>query len=264
MGDLSQAGAPLRQESGVRALHRRLPRQLAGPAPGRSGGMNPAQFWAESAGEIPPAPIENCQMTLDHLPFNWFDIVVALVLLIGLQRGRKRGMSEECLLMLKWVALVLVCSVAYEPLGRWFTGIAPFSLLFCYIVAYAATALVVASVFLLIKRALSGKLIGSDVFGRGEYYLAMPSGMLRFACILLAGLALLNARLYQADEIRAMAKFQNDNYGSQFFPTLQTMQEEVFTKSLIGPQIKTHLGFLLITPTRPEVKQLERNKAELP
>ena len=203
-------------------------------------------------------------MNIDNLPFNWFDIAVGLLLLVGMQRGRKRGMSEEFLTMLNWVALVLVCSIAYEPLGSWLASIAPFSLLFCYIVAYAVSAMVVASVFLLVKRSLSGKLIGSDVFGRGEYYLGMPSGMLRFACILLAGLALLNARLYRAEEIKAMTKFQNDNYGSQFFPTLQTLQEQVFAKSLIGPQIKTYLAFLLIKPTFPEGKQLERPTLNLP
>jgi uncharacterized membrane protein required for colicin V production len=203
-------------------------------------------------------------MNLDKLAFNWFDVAVPVVLLVGLQRGRKRGMSEECLVMLKWVALVLVCSIAYEPIGGWLASISPFSSLFCYIIAYAVTAMAVSSVFLLLKRAFSGKLIGSDAFGSGEYYLGMTSGMLRFACILLAALALLNARLYPADEIKAMQTFQNDNYGSQFFPTLQTVQEQVFAKSLIGPQIKEYLSFLLIKPTRPEAKQLQRTAGNLP
>jgi len=226
--------------------------------------MNLAEFWAIRVGEIPRALFEDNQMTMDNLPFNWFDIAVAVVLLAGIMRGRKRGMSEECLTMLTWVSLVAVCSIAYEPLGQLLASVAPFSQLFCYIIAYAATALVVASIFLLLKRALSGKLLGSDVFGSGEYYLGMPSGMLRFACILLAGLALLNARLYRAEEVKAMTKFQNDNYGSQFFPTLQTVQDQVFAKSLIGPQIKTHLGFLLIKPTAPQSRQLERAKVNLP
>jgi uncharacterized membrane protein required for colicin V production len=226
--------------------------------------MNLAKFWAIRVGEIPPERLEDNQMTLDNLPFNWFDIAVAVVLLVGIMRGRKRGMSEECLTMLNWVTLVAVCSIAYEPIGQLLASVAPFSQLFCYRVAYVATALVVASVFLLLKRALSGKLLGSDVFGRAEYYLGMPSGMLRFACILMAALALLNARLYRAEEVKAMAKFQNDNYGSQFFPTMQTVQDQVFTKSLIGPQIKTHLDFLLIKPTAPQNRQLERPTANLP
>jgi uncharacterized membrane protein required for colicin V production len=203
-------------------------------------------------------------MNLDMLPFNWFDIAVGVVLLIGLQRGRKHGMSEECLAMLKWVALVVVCSIGYEPVGLWLASIAPFSRLFCFIIAYVAVGLAVSGAFLFLKRVFSGKLVGSDTFGRGEYYLGMPSGMLRFACILLAGLALLNARLYRSEEIKAMTKFQNDNYGSQFFPTLQTVQEQVFTKSLIGPQIKTYLGFLLIKPTLPESKQIQRTAGNLP
>ena len=203
-------------------------------------------------------------MNMDKLPFNWFDVAVGLILLVGVQRGRKRGMSEECLTMLNWVTLVLVCSIAYEPLGRWLASIAPFGLYFCYLIAYAATAIAVGSVFLLLKRSFSGKLLGSDVFGRGEYYLGMPSGMLRFACILVAGLALLNARLYRAEEIKSMTKFQDDNYGSQFFPTLQTVQEQVFAKSLIGPQIKTYLAFLLIKPTFPEGKPLERPTVNFP
>lgn len=203
-------------------------------------------------------------MNLDMLPFNWFDIAVALMLLVGIVRGRKRGMSEECLTMLKWAALVILCAIAYEPIGLGLASIAPFSRLFCFILAYIAVGLAVTSVFLLLKRAVSGKLVGSDIFGRGEYYLGMPSGMVRFACILLAGLALLNARLYRSEEIKAMAKFQHDNYGSQFFPTLQTVQEQVFVKSLIGPQIKKNLDFLLIKPTLPESKQIKRTAGNLP
>jgi len=203
-------------------------------------------------------------MNLNNLPFNWFDVAVVLVLFIGMQRGRKRGMSEECLVMLKWVAVVILCSIAYEPIGLWLTGISPFSRLFCYVIAYTVTAIVVASMFLLVKHATSGKLIGSDAFGSGEYYLGMPSGMLRFACILMAALALLNASLYPAEEVRAMQAVQNENYGSEFFPTLQTVQDQVFTKSFLGPQIKTHLDFLLIKPTLPESKQIQRTAGNLP
>ena len=62
-------------------------------------------------------------MNADNLPFNWFDIAVALVLLVGMQRGRKRGMSEECLTMLNWVTLVVVCSFAYEPVGQFLASV---------------------------------------------------------------------------------------------------------------------------------------------
>jgi hypothetical protein len=79
----------------------------------------------------------------------------------------------------------------------------------------------------------------------------MPAGMLRFACILFVLLALLNARLYSTAEIQAMRKFQDDNYGSQFFPTLSSVQAEVFEESFVGPQIRKYMSFLLIEQTSP-------------
>ena len=195
---------------------------------------------------------------MDKLPLNWFDLVVVIVLLLGLQRGRKRGMSEECLTMTKWLVLVVVCAFAYQPMGRWVASVSPFSMLFSYIISYVLVALVVAGAFAFLQRSLGGKLIGSDIFGSAEYYLAMPSGMLRFACVLLAALALLNARLYRVEEVKSMQRFQMDNYGSEFFPTLQTVQAQVFERSLLGPQIRKYMSFLLITPTRPENKELQR------
>lgn len=197
-------------------------------------------------------------MNLNKLPFNWFDIAVVIVLFIGVQRGRKRGMSEEWLSMFQWAAVVLVCAIAYEPMGQWLTTVSPFSPLFSYILCYILAGIAVTTAFILLKATLGKKTVGSDAFGSAEYYLGMPSGMVRFACILLAGLALLNARQYRTEEIKAMAKFQNDNYGSQFFPTLQTVQEQVFEKSFTGPPIKKYLSFLLIKPTRPEGKPLQR------
>ena len=127
-----------------------------------------------------------------------------------------------------------------------------FGRLACYLVAYICGAGVIWLLFVGIKRAMNGKLLGSDFFGRAEYYLGMGSGMVRFACMLLVGLALLNARYYTPTEVRAMQKFQDDVYGSNFFPTLQSVQTAVFDQSLTGPWIKANLGFLLIKPTEPE------------
>src|SRR5437773_6234738 len=111
-------------------------------------------------------------MSLDQLPFNWFDLLVVIVLMIGLQRGRKRGMSEELLTMLRWVSLVLVCTLFYQPVGQYLCDVSLFSLMSSYVMAYCGLALLVAIAFTVLKRAIGGKLIGSDAFGKGEYYLA--------------------------------------------------------------------------------------------
>lgn len=185
------------------------------------------------------------------MPFNWFDVAVVLMLAVGYSRGKKHGMSQESMAVLKWVSLVIVAAIAYEPLGLWVADTLKIGKLFAFIIAYSVIALAVVLVFVFLNRTVGEKLKGSDAFGKGEFYLAMPAGMLRFACVLVALLALLNARLYRTAEIKAMEKYQNENYGSQFFPTLSSIQTEVFEKSFTGPHIKKYMSFLLIKPTFP-------------
>ena len=204
-------------------------------------------------------------MSIDQLPVNFFDVLLLFVLVVGILRGRKHGMSEELMGVMMWVAILFGCALIYEPGGDLigqFTNL--FGRLSCYLVAYVVGALLVVGLFLGIKRLLSGKLLGSDVFGRAEYYLGMGSGLVRASCITLAVLALLNARYFSPTEVRAMEKFQDDMYGSNFFPTLHTVQATVFEKSLTGPWIKENLGFLLIKPTEPEDKQLHQREYVMP
>jgi uncharacterized membrane protein required for colicin V production len=197
-----------------------------------------------------------------NLPFNVFDVVLVAILVVGVLRGRKLGMSEELLNLLKWVAVVFVCAFAYEPVGKLFGS--SFSMLSNYVIAYIGIGLLILVGFAGVKRALGGKMIGSDIFGKGEYYLGMVAGLLRFACVLVAALALLNARYFSPDEVKAMENFQNDVYGSNFFPTLHTVQAMVFERSLSGPFIKKNLELLLIKPTAPDNKPFKQKDFQMP
>lgn len=204
-------------------------------------------------------------LSLDQLPFNSFDVLLLVVLAAGIARGRKHGMSEELLNLLQWLTIVLLCAALYEPAGLFlgqFTSL--FGRLSCYLVAYLGVGLIVIGLYALLKRGLGGKLLGSDIFGRAEYYLGMSSGLVRACCILLAVLALLNARYFSPQEVRAMEAFQDDVYGSNFFPTLHTVQATVFDKSLTGPWIKENLGFLLIKPTEPDGRELHQKEFVVP
>src|SRR5437868_1219062 len=126
-------------------------------------------------------------MSLDKLPINLFDLALVGLLVAGIYRGRKHGMSEELMLLLKWLVIV-------------------------------------------------------------------------FGCILLTALALLNARFYTPMEVRAMEKFQDDVYGSNYFPTLHSFQAEVFERSIAGAWIKKNLDFLLIKPTEPDRTQFKQKE----
>jgi len=200
-------------------------------------------------------------MSLDKIPINAFDIFVLAALVAGIFRGRKQGMSEEFLGLVKWLMIVAVGAFAYRPVGQFLAETTRlFGLLTCYLIAYVALILSLVSAFALLKRAIGGKLLGSDIFGSSEYYLGMGSGLVRFGCILITGLALLNARSYDTNEIREMEKFQDREFGSQYFPTLPAIQASVFQKSMTGPWIRDKLGFLLIEPTRPEKKELHQQE----
>jgi uncharacterized membrane protein required for colicin V production len=203
-------------------------------------------------------------MSLDSLPVNAFDLILVGFLGFGIWRGRVHGMSEELMLLLKWMIVLAAASFLYDPLGTLLSSNSPLSLLTCYLIAYVCIGLFVIGVFALLKHGLGGKLIGSDIFGGAEYYLGMGAGVVRFSCILLAGLALLNARYISPAEVKAMEYYQNDVYGSNFFPGLHSAQATVFERSLTGPWIRDHLSFLLIKPTQPVGKDLHQREYQLP
>jgi hypothetical protein len=92
----------------------------------------------------------------------------------------------------------------------------------------------------------------------------MPAGMIRFACILLALLAFLNAPSYSAADVAAQKAYVAQTYGGgqsgfsgDFFPSLQSIQEQVFKTSLTGPYIKTYFDPVLINVGAPDVKGLK-------
>ncbi len=203
-------------------------------------------------------------MNLHRLPVNIFDCIFVAVLVLGLYRGRRHGMSEELMSLVKWLLIVVGCAFVYQPAGQWLAHSSPFSLLSSYMFVYATGVLLILAIFGLTRHYLGDKLVGSDVFGKSEYYLGMGAGLVRFGCILIAALALLNARYFSPSEVKAMEDFQNDVYGSNYFPTWHSAQAVVFDESVAGGWIRDHLSFLLITPTRPEDKQIHQKEAVLP
>jgi len=171
-------------------------------------------------------------------------------------------MSQELLDLLKWLAVLFGASAAYRSLGDNIASVThALGLLSCYILAYLGAGGLIVLVFALIKRVVGGKLLGSDIFGHAEYYLGMVSGALRYSCVLLTVLALINARYFNPAEIKRMADTQKDVYGSELFPTLRSLQVMIFDRSLTGPLVKKNLGFLLIKPTPSENRRFQLREA---
>lgn len=193
------------------------------------------------------------------LQINWVDFVILLLLAIGLIRGRKRGMSEEVLDLVKWVLIVVLAGHLYLPVGNMIASMTPFGHLTCYVAVYATTLIVFQVFFSAIKKAVGEKLITSDAFGDGEYYMGMVAGVFRYVCVIIVCLAFINARLYTAEEMRADENFQENNFGSIRLPTSASwgrLQRTVFEGSFTGMLAHNYLATYLIRSTAPEDKRL--------
>ena len=202
---------------------------------------------------------------MDKLPIYWFDGALLGILIFGLFRGRKQGMSREFLPLFKWVTLILVCGFLYPMAAELLTNTAGLGKGASYVCGYLLLAFAVWIVFLVFKRLIGYRMGENNFFGSGEYYLGMTSGMVRFACMVLAALALLNAPYYTDAEIKAHDAyvkrwFGGGVYSGNYFPDLHTVQESVFKKSFTGPYIKDYLGSLLIQTTPTDAKPPEPAK----
>jgi uncharacterized membrane protein required for colicin V production len=201
-------------------------------------------------------------MNLENIPIHWFDFAALIIILLGLSRGRKNGMSVELMAMLQWLAIIFAGAFLYRPLGDALCQASPVSHLFAYIMMYVTVAILVKIGFATVKKLTGGKLMGSNVFGRAEYYLGMVAGAIRFACILIAGMSLLNAPTYTPADLARAKAYQIEMYGSAFFPGFGSVQHEVFKESLLGSAFKNYASFMLISPTKTEKRDFEKRKIE--
>lgn len=183
---------------------------------------------------------------MNFITINWVDVTVLLLLILGLWRGKQRGMSHELLDIVKWVLILTAAAVLYRPTGRWLAGFRLISQPSSNIMGYL---LIVCGIILLmavVRERVGTKLVSSELFGHGEYYLGMLGGAFRYLCIILVGMAFLNARYYSPAERLANARAQEREYGSRFFPGLADLQENVFQKSISGRLVRSYLPVVLI------------------
>jgi uncharacterized membrane protein required for colicin V production len=194
----------------------------------------------------------------NDMPFNWFDMVLVLLLGFGLFRGRRNGMSKELLPTLQWLVVVPACGLGYPFLAKLTSGFIHDTLWNC-IAAYLALALVVFIFFSKLKQQFGEKMGKSDIFKGGEYYLGMLAGLVRYACILMFAMALLNARVYTKMEIAKQRARDKADFGGgagssfqgNYFPHLFQIQDAVFKDSFLGSRIKTNVVMLLINTGKP-------------
>jgi uncharacterized membrane protein required for colicin V production len=184
-----------------------------------------------------------------NLPFGAFDLLTAAVLIVGILRGRRRGLSEELLPTLQWITIVVVGGLYYEALARTLSTTQVLSPAFYNLGSYVLLAMVVRLVFSIVKRFVGEKIVGSDLFGRFEYYFGMVAGAVRYACIYVFLLSFLHAPYYTPEMLAADAKSQEMNFGDIRFPTLGTLQTSFFQNSASGWAAARYIPTILVKST---------------
>lgn len=177
---------------------------------------------------------------------NWFDLAVIVWLIIGIFRGRKHGMSQELLPLTQWIAFVIVASLFYIQIARPLAQRTGLTLLPCAIAAYVFVGCMVYGLLGNLKKKLDDTFQEGDYFGSGEYYLGMTSGVIRFTCILIALLAVMNSRIITKAERDATLKMQEKNFEGIRFPTYGEIQNDVLLESATGNFVRAYLPHFLI------------------
>jgi uncharacterized membrane protein required for colicin V production len=188
---------------------------------------------------------------IQKVKFDWFDLVVLAAALLGLVRGRKRGMTEELLPLLQWLLIIILGAYTYAEFGRLFNKVAGLNLTFCNFAVYLFLAMVLKWVFTAVKNLLGDKLLVADAFGKSEFSLGMVAGILRYFCFVTLFVALLNG-VYVSPAEQATAATRAPSSDTGFtLPSMASLQSRVFTRSVSGRFARTYLSNLLLKPVVP-------------
>ena len=124
-----------------------------------------------------------------------FDLVVLIWLAVGLFRGWRNGVSLEVLLLPQWVAAIVVGAVVYPYLGGLIIRMTNCSAVEGARWGYVAPALVAYAMASRLRHFVGNRLADADMFGKAEFRLGAIFGLLRFACMALVVIALIDAYL---------------------------------------------------------------------
>lgn len=206
---------------------------------------------------------------MQKLPFNWVDAIIIIVLIFGIFRGKMRGMSNELLDVLQWLMIVVLGALYYEHVGQLIVNLVG-NPLFANVISYVLIGLGIKIAFIIVKRMVGEKLVGSDLFGRAEFLLGMVAGMVRYGCIVLAVMAIAHAPYVSRLTVEESQKKQEAEFGSAFFPTFAQIQYDMFFNSILGHLVKNNLENQLISPVahytpkpqRPTASQKREQEVE--
>ena len=94
-------------------------------------------------------------MNLPTFTISWVDFLTVAVIMIGIARGRRRGLSEELLDTIQWILIVVAGAFLYRYVGNFLNQKPVLSLLTYYIFSYILIAILIKVIFTFIKKGIA-------------------------------------------------------------------------------------------------------------
>ena len=187
------------------------------------------------------------------ISFQWFDLVAVTLIFVGVFHGRKNGMSQELFNTLKWLIMMALAPLLYQPLGKLLLKVAPLKAMYVYVGSFVLIAAIVKLALGSVRKKIKDKMSGSDVFGSAEYPLGMLAGAFQYSCLLIMLVACLNAKYIDEEELQRQEAAQREAMGERFFPTSGNLHKDALG-SISGQFIRKYFKFQLITPVGQPAK----------
>jgi len=187
------------------------------------------------------------------LRLNMFDAVLAGALGWGIYQGKEHGASTTHVSVVQWMLIGLAGGFAGNLLGSLMFSILG-SAYWGQLTGYLLWIFIVAAFFAFLNSKGKGEWKDADWFGRLEYPLGVLGCVLKYFCIILTIMSILNAKHYSAEDIRKDRAWQIEEFGSALFPTFTMLNNTVFNTSFCGPYVKKAFSWAILpsakAPTR--------------
>jgi uncharacterized membrane protein required for colicin V production len=201
-------------------------------------------------------------MLFDQFRPSWFDWVALTLPIFGAWRGGRRGLSEELLPALQWVAILGLGALVAPFLGSGLARLTGLSPAIATSVAYLGLAGVLKLTFLGLARLLDAQRQKLH-FGAFEHFVGALLGTARYASMVLLCLAVA-AGFDTANLRQSLSKTsREETFESLCGEVMVTLQQDIVERSITGVWARRDLNVLMLKPL-PTAPNLSRPAANQP
>jgi len=194
-------------------------------------------------------------MITENITVGWFDVLVIGFMIWGGIIGRKRGMSEELLDVLKWLTILMASAWGYVPLAELVNKVGHFANYWVHVGSYIAIIAIFKTLFTVLKKRVGKKLVGADLFGKWEFQLGFLAGMMRHFCMVVIFVSLANSKPVSESQVKQAESAQSELFGKNFFPSKGRLRLDILYTSFTGTLIRERLAQQIMKPVEPKAKK---------